>query len=64
MRLNKHVQPNKKSAHSLKLLFIYSILAIFSKSLAAIRYHDIFVKQNGKWLFANRKLYVDWIENR
>ncbi|MBB6498865.1 nuclear transport factor 2 family protein [Pedobacter cryoconitis] len=32
--------------------------------IAAIRYHDIFVKQNDKWLFAERKLLVDWIENR
>src|SRR5882762_1315957 len=29
-----------------------------------IKYHDSFVKQNGKWLFAERKLMVDWIENR
>ena len=32
--------------------------------VAAIRYHDTFVKQNDKWLFAERKLLVDWIENR
>lgn len=32
--------------------------------IAAIRYHDIFVKQNGQWLFAERKLLVDWVENR
>ena len=32
--------------------------------VAAIKYHDIYVKQNGKWLFAERKLMVDWIENR
>ncbi|MDV7697970.1 nuclear transport factor 2 family protein [Chryseobacterium soli] len=32
--------------------------------VAAIRYHDIFVKQNDQWLFAERKLLVDWIENR
>ena len=32
--------------------------------VAAIRYHDTFVKQNDKWLFAERKLFVDWIENR
>jgi hypothetical protein len=32
--------------------------------IAAIRYHDTFVKQNGKWLFSERKLLVDWIENR
>ena len=32
--------------------------------IASIRYHDSFVKQNGKWLFAERKLLVNWIENR
>ncbi|MGU3373967.1 nuclear transport factor 2 family protein [Chryseobacterium sp. M5A1_1a] len=32
--------------------------------VAAIRYNDRFVKQNGKWHFSERKLLVDWIENR
>jgi hypothetical protein len=32
--------------------------------VAAIRYHDTFLKQNGTWLFSERKLLVDWIENR
>jgi hypothetical protein len=32
--------------------------------VANIKYHDSFVKQNGNWLFAERKLMVDWIENR
>ena len=32
--------------------------------IAAIRYHDKFVKQNGQWFFSERKLLVDWIENR
>jgi len=32
--------------------------------VAAIRYHDTFIKQNGTWLFSERKLLVDWIENR
>ncbi|MDH7460519.1 nuclear transport factor 2 family protein [Chitinophagaceae bacterium 26-R-25] len=32
--------------------------------IAAIRYEDLFVKQEDKWLFAGRKLLVDWIENR
>ena len=32
--------------------------------IANIKYHDSFVKQDGKWLFAERKLMVDWIENR
>ena len=30
--------------------------------LAYLRYGDTFVKLDGAWLFAERKLYVDWIE--
>jgi len=32
--------------------------------IAALRYYDTFVKADGKWLFAERLLYVDWIEER
>jgi len=32
--------------------------------IAALRYGDTFVKKGGAWLFAERKLYVDWIEER
>jgi hypothetical protein len=32
--------------------------------LASIRYLDQFVKLNGAWLFAERKLMVDWTETR
>jgi hypothetical protein len=32
--------------------------------IAALRYSDQFVKIGGTWLFAERLLYVDWIENR
>jgi ketosteroid isomerase-like protein len=32
--------------------------------LAYLRYNDTFVKANGGWLFAERNLYVDWIETR
>jgi hypothetical protein len=30
----------------------------------ALRYTDTFVKVDGEWLFAERRLYVDWIEER
>jgi hypothetical protein len=32
--------------------------------IAGIRYYDTMVKQDGSWLFAERKLKVCWIENR
>jgi ketosteroid isomerase-like protein len=32
--------------------------------LASIRYLDTFVKMDGSWLFAERRLYVDWLEER
>jgi hypothetical protein len=35
-----------------------------SLMIAALRYADTFVKMDGAWLFAERKLYVDWLEQR
>lgn len=32
--------------------------------IAALRYYDTFVKVDGSWLFSERRLYVDWIEER
>ena len=32
--------------------------------IAALRYYDTFVKVDDAWLFAERLLYVDWIEQR
>lgn len=32
--------------------------------LASLRYLDTFVKKDGLWLFAERRLYVDWQEER
>jgi ketosteroid isomerase-like protein len=32
--------------------------------VASLRYLDTFVKTDGTWLFAERKLYVDWTETR
>ena len=32
--------------------------------IASLRYYDTFVKRNGKWLFAERQLYVDWVDER
>jgi SnoaL-like domain len=35
-----------------------------SLMVAAIRYLDSFVKQDGAWFFSQRKLVVDWTETR
>jgi hypothetical protein len=35
-----------------------------SLMIAALRYTDQFVKIEGAWLFSERRLYVDWIEER
>src|ERR1700720_194572 len=32
--------------------------------IASLRYLDTFLKIDGAWLFAERRLYVDWIEER
>jgi ketosteroid isomerase-like protein len=32
--------------------------------LASLRYLDTFVKNDDSWLFAERRLYVDWMEER
>jgi hypothetical protein len=32
--------------------------------VASLRYLDTFAKSDGSWLFAERKLYVDWTEIR
>jgi len=32
--------------------------------IAALRYADTFVKTDGAWLFAERLLYAEWIEER
>ena len=35
-----------------------------SLMLASLRYLDTLVKIDGAWLFAERRLYVDWLEER
>jgi hypothetical protein len=32
--------------------------------VASIRYLDTFSKSDDRWLFKERLLYVDWVENR
>ena len=35
-----------------------------SVMIAMLRYADTYVKRDGAWLYAERLLYVDWIEQR
>ena len=35
-----------------------------SLMIATLRYYDALVKMDGAWLFAERLLYVDWLEER
>jgi hypothetical protein len=35
-----------------------------SLMVAALRYQDTFVKQDGAWLFSERLLFADWTEER
>jgi ketosteroid isomerase-like protein len=35
-----------------------------SLMVASLRYSDMFVKMDGAWLFAERLLYVDWVDER
>ena len=32
--------------------------------VASLRYLDTFLKTDGAWLFAERRLYVDWVDER
>jgi hypothetical protein len=32
--------------------------------VASLRYNDTFVKHDGGWLFVERSLYVDWVDER
>jgi hypothetical protein len=32
--------------------------------VASLRYLDTFVRTDGTWLFSERRLYVDWIDER
>jgi len=32
--------------------------------VASLRYNDTFTKMDGAWLFAERLLYVDWVDER
>ena len=32
--------------------------------VASLRYYDTFVKADGAWFFAERLLYVDWVDER
>lgn len=33
-------------------------------TVMGIRYYDTYARQNGHWLFAERKLIIDWVDRR
>ncbi|TYB91598.1 nuclear transport factor 2 family protein [Micromonospora sp. WP24] len=35
-----------------------------SLMVMSIRYHDTFVRQGGRWFFAERRLITDWVDRR
>ena len=43
---------------------VYSEDGVRKLMVAALRYRDAFVKRAGAWLFAERRLYLDWAETR
>jgi hypothetical protein len=43
---------------------IYSEEGMRKLMVAYLRYRDTFVKEEGAWLFAERRLYLDWAETR
>ena len=45
-------------------IFAALLAATLRFRAAALRYADTFVKRDGTWLFAERRLYVDWLEQR
>jgi hypothetical protein len=51
---------DRRDAHGQKSLFTEDTHFV----VAWLRYDDTFVKVDGAWLFAERKLYLDWSETR
>jgi len=43
---------------------VWSEAGVRRLMLASLRYLDTFAKIDGTWLFAERLLYVDWVDNR
>jgi hypothetical protein len=61
------VQRNESQATRISYCLAHHVKELDGKRslmIASIRYSDTFVKQNGAWYFAERKLFVDWIETR
>jgi DNA-binding transcriptional LysR family regulator len=50
---DERVEPHLESGDLIRVL-----------EVASLRYYDSFVKTDGVWLFAERQLYVDWVDER
>ena len=55
---------DRGTAETYRMAHHYISGKIRSLMIAALRYTDTFLKMDGSWLFAQRKLYVDWLEQR
>ena len=57
-------QRNDATATKVDLKFEVAIVPVEDVDHAKIRCLDTFVEIDGSWLFSQRRLYVDWLENR
>jgi hypothetical protein len=59
------LEPNRATGESYCLAHhIWTEAGTRRLMLASLRYYDTFAKTDGTWLFAERRLYVDWLDNR
>jgi hypothetical protein len=59
------LEPNRATGESYCLAHhIWTEAGTRRLMLASLRYYDTFTKTDGTWLFAERRLYVDWLDNR
>jgi hypothetical protein len=60
--MSKHVSISPTEAAD--RLAIRDLVEAYAHCADRLRYGDAYAKKDGTWLFAERKLYVDWIEER
>jgi SnoaL-like domain len=63
----KHLHADWRSRHRRTYCLAHHVTVDGGKRrlmVASLRYLDTFVKMDGAWFFAERRLYVDWLEER